>query len=82
MKDLLEYLVKKIVKNSDEVVVEEDSQNDFVNLRLTVAQEDMGQVIGKKGRIIRAIRDVVRILAVKQNKKVNVELLEKTSSEN
>lgn len=81
MKDLLEYLVKEIVKNPQEVTVEEKTEeNGLVNLSLIVAPEDMGQVIGKGGRIIRALREVVRILAFKQGKKVNIELVEKRAN--
>ncbi|MCL4397490.1 KH domain-containing protein [Patescibacteria group bacterium] len=74
MKDLLEYLVKNIVDEPEAVAVEEINNEGFVNLNLTVAQPDMGKVIGKGGRIIKAIRDLVRILAVKQNTRVNVTL--------
>jgi predicted RNA-binding protein YlqC (UPF0109 family) len=78
MKDLLEYLVKSIVSKPEAVKVEEIVTPDgFVNLRLTVDPEDMGSVIGKGGRIIKALRNLVRVKAIKEDKRVNVELMEK-----
>ncbi len=80
MKNLLEYLVKSIVEQPESVKVEETSTPEgFVNLQLTVAPEDMGMVIGKGGRIIRALRNLVRVKAIKENKRVNVELVENQS---
>ena len=77
MKDLLEYLVKNIVEQPEAVKVEETSTPEgFVNLQITVAPEDMGMVIGKGGRIIRALRNLVRVKAIKEGKRVNVELTE------
>ncbi len=78
MKSFLEYLVKAIVDKPEEVKVSESSdQESFVNLTLSVDPADMGKVIGKGGRIIKAIRDLVRVLAVKENRRVNVILSEK-----
>ncbi len=74
MKEFLEYLIKQIVDSPDEVGVTVTDQEGFVVLTLTVAQTDMGKVIGKGGRIIKAVRDLVRILAVKTNQRVNVVL--------
>ena len=74
MKEFLEYLIKQIVDSPDEVGVTATDQEGFVVLTLTVAQTDMGKVIGKGGRIIKAVRDLVRILAVKTNQRVNVVL--------
>ena len=77
MKDLLEYLVTSIVERPKEVKIEETSTPEgFVNLQITVDQEDMGMVIGKGGRIIRALRNLVRVRAIKEGKRVNVELTE------
>jgi predicted RNA-binding protein YlqC (UPF0109 family) len=76
MKDLLEFIVKSLVDKPEEVKVEEEKAEDFVNLRLTVAPEDMGKVIGKQGKVIKAIRTIVRIPAIKANMRVNVELTE------
>jgi len=77
MRDLLEYLVKNIVEQPEAVEIEKtETEGGFVNLKLSVASEDMGMVIGKGGRIIRALRNLVRVKAIKENKRVNVELTE------
>lgn len=77
MKQLLEYLTKSIVSNPDAVRVEEIVTPDgYVTLNLTVDPEDMGMVIGKRGKTIRALRDLVRVKAIKEDKRVNVELIE------
>jgi predicted RNA-binding protein YlqC (UPF0109 family) len=77
MKDLTKYLVSEIVSHPESVVVDEtEDQYGRVVLSITVDPADIGQVIGKQGRIIRSIRDVVKILAVKQNKLVDVTVVE------
>lgn len=77
MKDFLEYLVKNIVDKPDEATVsEETDQMGVINLSIHVDPVDMGKVIGKSGKIIRALRDLVRVLAVKENRRVNVILTE------
>ncbi len=77
MKDFVENLLKTIVDSPDKVVVNESLDTSGVtNLELVVAPLDMGKVIGKGGKIIKAIRDLTRILAVKQNRRVNVILKE------
>lgn len=76
MKDFLEYLVKNLVDHPDQVQVKEENDSDSTNLFLSVAQEDMGKVIGKQGKIIHALRDLVRILAIKQNLRSNLVLRE------
>lgn len=77
MQSFLEFLVKNIVDNPEKVLVEENSdQSGFINLTVHVDPSDMGKIIGKGGRIIKAVRDLVRILAVKENRHVNVSLAE------
>ena len=78
MKSLLKFIVKSIVDKPDEVKLQEEKGEGFVNLKLSVAQEDMGKVIGKKGKIIKAIRTLMKVPAIKQNLRVNVELQEAT----
>jgi hypothetical protein len=76
MKELVEYIVKSVVDQPDEVhAVEIESGNSTV-VELKVGQADMGRVIGKGGRIINAIRSLVQVAAVKQGKRVSLELLE------
>ncbi|HOV34882.1 MAG TPA: KH domain-containing protein [Candidatus Dojkabacteria bacterium] len=77
MKELLEYIVKSIVNNPDSVVVEEKESVDFPGLMILsiqVAEEDKGIVIGRKGRTINAIRDLITINAIRNNKRVKVVL--------
>ncbi len=75
MKELVEVIAKALVDNPDEVVVtqKEDGRNMIVELH--VAQSDMGKVIGKQGRIAKAIRSVVKAASSKDNKKVDVEIV-------
>lgn len=77
MKDLLLYIVTNLVDTPESVdVVEEELGQGNVRLTLKVGQEDMGKVIGKNGRTIKSIRDVVKIRALKENKYVEVVLAE------
>lgn len=77
MKDLLLYIVTQLVDDPSQVEVTEDSLGEGnVRLTLKVAANDMGKVIGKSGKTIRSIRDVVKIKAVKENKFVDVVLAE------
>jgi len=74
MKDLLTTLAKNLVSRPDLVEVIEEEQDGTTILRLKVGEDDMGKVIGKQGRIARAIRTVVKAAAISENKKVNVEI--------
>ena len=76
MKELVEIIAKALVDHPDEVVVTEKQETKSVVLELKVAQEDMGKVIGKQGRIAKAIRTVVKSAASKDDKKVIVEILQ------
>ena len=76
MKDLVEVIAKALVDHPDEVVVTETENAKSVILELKVAQEDMGKVIGKQGRIAKAIRTVVKSAASKDDKKVIVEIMQ------
>ena len=76
MKDILLTLVKSIVDAPDAVTVEEQDDNGFVTLTISVASEDMGKVIGKEGKVIRALRNAMKIPAMKQGKKVQLQLAE------
>jgi hypothetical protein len=74
MKELVEVIAKSLVDNPDEVVVTETENEKAIVLELHVAQSDMGKVIGKQGRIAKAIRSVVKAAASKEDKKVIVEI--------
>lgn len=77
MKDFLLYLVASIVDEPKKVAVSElTSPEGYLVLEIAVAPLDMGKIIGKGGRIIRAVRDLVRVLAIKQNTRVNVAVKE------
>lgn len=75
MKELLEILAKSLVDNPDVVKVNEITGEQSIILELKVAPEDMGKVIGKQGRIAKAIRTVVKAAAIKENKRVVVEII-------
>ncbi len=76
MKDLLEWVVTKLVDHPEDVVVKEKSENDFTIYTLQVNPADMGKVIGKEGKIIKALRTLIKIPAIKQRKKVTLALVE------
>lgn len=75
MKELLEFIAKSMVTNPEAVSVSETVNDGAVVLELHVAEEDMGKVIGKQGRIAKAIRTVVKAAASHENKKVTVEIV-------
>lgn len=75
MKQLLETIAKSLVDYPDQVQVAEVTGEQSIILELKVAPEDMGKVIGKQGRIAKAIRTVVKAAAVKENKHVVVEII-------
>lgn len=75
MRDLVEVIAKALVDNPDEVVVTEKEDGKNITVELHVAADDMGKVIGKQGRIAKAIRSVVKAASSKDNKKVDVEIL-------
>ncbi|MBO4864066.1 MAG: KH domain-containing protein [Eubacterium sp.] len=74
MKELVELIAKSLVDNPDGVVVKETLDGDVTTLELSVAPEDMGKVIGKGGRIAKAIRTVVKAAASKGDNKVVVDI--------
>lgn len=75
MKELVELIAKSLVDNPSEVSVNEVLKGESVILELTVSKSDMGKVIGKQGRIAKAIRTVVKAAAIKENKRVVVEIV-------
>ncbi|MCI8282570.1 MAG: KH domain-containing protein [Lachnospiraceae bacterium] len=76
MKELVEVIAKALVEFPQEVVVTETQNEKAIVLELHVAQSDMGKVIGKQGRIAKAIRSVVKAAAAKEEKKVIVEIVQ------
>ena len=75
MKELVETIAKALVDNPEEVVVTEKGEGRNITVELHVAADDMGKVIGKQGRIAKAIRSVVKAASTKDNKRVDVEII-------
>ena len=76
MEELLLYVARQLVDQPDAVTVTQREDGDNTILELRVAPEDMGKVIGRQGRIAKAIRTVVKAAAVKQDEKVVVEIMQ------
>ena len=76
MKELVEYLAKSLVDYPEQVDVRQVEGERSIILELRVASDDMGKIIGKQGRIAKAIRTVVNAAAVKENKRVMVEIIQ------
>lgn len=77
MGELVELLARALVDNPDQVQANEiEEANKSITIELKVASEDMGKVIGKQGKIAKAIRTLVKSMAIKENKKVTVKIIE------
>lgn len=76
MGELVEFIAKALVDNPEAVSVNEVEGSQSVIIELKVAPEDMGKIIGKQGRIAKAIRTVVKAAAIKDNKRVVVEIIQ------
>lgn len=76
MKELLESIARNLVDNPDEVSVNEVEGEKSLILELRVADDDMGKVIGKQGRIAKAIRTVMKAAAMRNNKRIVVEIIQ------
>ncbi|MDD5904252.1 MAG: KH domain-containing protein [Clostridium sp.] len=75
MVSLVEYIAKSLVDTPDEVKINLNEDEEAITIELSVAKDDMGKVIGKQGRIAKAIRTVVRAASLKSEKKVLVEIV-------
>ena len=75
MKDLVLFIAKELVNHPEEVSVTEVEKAGTLTMELRVHPEDMGKVIGKQGKIAKAIRTVVKAASMKENKKVHVEIV-------
>lgn len=76
MKDALLFLVSSIVDNPKDVSVEEKEEEGIVTFTIKLAKEDIGKVIGKEGKVIRALRNAMKIKAIKENKRIQISLSE------
>ncbi len=75
MKELVEFIAKSIVNAPDDVVVTEEETEEGITLKLQVADDDKGRVIGKQGRIAEAIRSLIRVKAAKAGTRVSLEII-------
>ncbi len=75
MKDLVEYIVKSIVNEPDAVNVDEETNEEGITLKLTVADDDKGRIIGKQGQIAQAMRTLLRVKAAKAATRVRLEIM-------
>ncbi len=80
MKDLIEYIAKAIVDDPDAVRVTEVEAEDGIILRLEVAPDDTGKVIGKEGRIANAMRTLLRVAAIRKGTRATLEIISEPSS--
>lgn len=76
MKELIEYIVKSLVDNPEEVQVNEVEGEQVTVLELKVAREDLGKVIGRQGRTARAMRTLLAAASIRANKRTVLEILE------
>ena len=76
MKDILELIIKNLVDNEEKVSINEKSDDKAITYEVKVDKDDMGKVIGKQGKMAKAIRVVMKAVAVKEHKKVNVEFID------
>ena len=76
MAGVVESIAKALVSRPADVVVTEEDRGNEIVIKLSVAKEDMGKIIGKQGRIAKAIRTVVKAAAIKENKRVTVDIVE------
>ena len=75
MKELVEYIARSIASEPDEVKVTEEEEDGRIILRLEVAPDDKGKVIGRQGRVARSIRVLLRVAAVKQGTRATLEIV-------
>ena len=75
MKELVEFIAKSIVNSPDDVVVTEENDEQGIILKLQVADEDKGRIIGRQGRVAGAMRTLIRVKAAKQGTRVSLEIL-------
>ena len=75
MKELVEYIARSVVNAPDEVIVEEVTDEQGIILRLQVAPDDKGRVIGKQGRVAQAMRTLLRVKAAKQGTRATLEII-------
>lgn len=75
MKDLLEFILKHLTDHPDDVVIDLSEDDASITVSMTVNPEDVGRVIGKEGKTINAIRSLAKVIAIKEKKKLNINLV-------
>lgn len=75
-KEFVEYIVKSLVDNKEQVEITEENTQDTTIIKVKVASEDMGRIIGKEGRIIKSVREIVRAYSAREHKKVSIDIVE------
>ncbi len=75
MKELVEFIAKSIVNEPDKVKVEEETNEEGLTLKLSVAEDDKGRIIGKQGRIAQAMRSLLKVKAAKAGTRVRLEII-------
>ena len=75
MKDIIEYLVNSIVSFPERVQINEIQENNINTLEIMVDSEDIGKIIGKQGRVIKAIRTIAKAAAIKDDKKIMIKII-------
>jgi predicted RNA-binding protein YlqC (UPF0109 family) len=77
MEDVLKVIVENLVENKDAIkIVREDKDDGFIKFKVTVAQDEMGKVIGKQGKVAQSIKSLMRAVGGKEQKKVEVEFVD------
>lgn len=76
MEEILKIVIENLVDNKDSITINKSEENDVVRFEITVANEEMGKLIGRKGKIAHAIRTLMKSVASKENKKVTIEFVE------
>ena len=76
MKEILETIIKNLVENETQVTITEKEEERSITYEVKVAESDLGKVIGKQGRIAKSIRTVMKSIAGKEHKRVNIEFIE------
>jgi len=77
MKEILEIVIKSLVENQNEVLINQVDNENGIVFEIKVSESDMGKVIGKQGRVAKSIRTLLRAIASKEHKKVTVEFIDK-----
>lgn len=76
MKDVLETIIKTLVNNKEAVSIEQTEKDKTIIFNVKVAKEDMGKIIGKEGKMAKAIRTVLKAIGNKEQKKVSIEFID------